>query len=75
MNYRDIIAQEATLSPQEYQALRKSYGLDNVKLWVPSIGDVVTIDGEELEVVAIHAEEDGKTIEFKSAQATTTPTT
>lgn len=75
MNYRDIIAQEATLSPEEYKALRKSYGLDNVKIWVPRIGDVVTIDGEKLEVVAIHAEEDGETIEFKSAQATTTPTT
>lgn len=72
ITYSEICAQEAVLSPEDYKALRKSYGLDNVVEAEFEVGERCTIEGESLEVTKIEQDADGgKTIHFKKLAPTT----
>lgn len=68
ITYREICAQEAVLSPEDYKALRKSYGLDNVVEAEFQVGEQCKINGQLLTVTKIEIEPDGgKTIHFQKS--------
>lgn len=70
--YREICDQEAVLSPEEYKALRKSYGLDNLVEAKFQVGEQRNINGQLLTVTKIEIEPDGgKTIYFQESTPTT----
>lgn len=71
ITYKEICAQKDILSPEEYKALRKSYGLDNVVEAEFEIGEQCKIEGQLLTVTKIEIEPDGgKIIHFQESTPT-----
>ena len=71
ITHKDICDQEAALSPEDYKALRKSYGLDNVEAAEFEIGERCKIEGQLLTVTKIEIEPDGgKIIHFQESTPT-----
>ena len=71
ISYHEICAQEAVLSPEDYKALRESYGLDNVVEAEFEIGEQYKIEGQLLTVIKVEIEPDGgKIVHFQKSPTT-----